>query len=32
MNSILSNFELSNESGQIVKVELNEKTFEPVIE
>ena len=33
MNLILSNFELSNGIGKIVKVQLNEKiTFKPVIE
>ena len=32
MNLILANFELSNGSGQIVKVQLNEEIFKPVIE
>ena len=32
MNLILSNFEMSNEIGYIVKVQLNEKKFKPVIE
>ena len=32
MNLILSNFELSNGICYIVKVQLNEKNFKPVIE
>ena len=32
MSLILSDFELSNRSGQIVKMQLNEETFKPVIE